>query len=426
MFSEDLTELLPGGKIYFYEVGTSTPKAAFAQLDLVGPLLVTGNLSTRFSIEHPNPLVADSAARIPPVYLDGDYRIVVTDADGNEIHDLDPYSIFPGYEIVTAISNDNERIPFATLTFYKSETTELIDLGGPTNPVVADANGEFEAIDNLDDATPYRVLMHDGDGQLIYDVDPYYAPGPTTMAAGVATITPVEYFSGSKDEFAPAAATSMNLTLVNANVDPIADNAPNAVLFVQVSLFTNTITGVFAPTLTVDGTPMNVQWMIRDGGGADQHGVLAMLRIPNGGFSPGVVNVAWPSLVPAGSTVRASANVMFHVGSDSDDFALGFLAEVNVNTTVAMLNVPEGGAVFAMNLVNNGGDKDAIIYSHSLSVPNSYTMQSPQVQVSSPRYMTGYRLFADADPAEQLVSNGSDSASQFRPVIAVVLGGAAE
>ncbi len=70
-------------------------------------------------------------------------------------------------------------LPFATLTFYRSGTTQLADvyddsgLATPlANPVTADAAGTWAAI-WLDPATTYRVVLSDANGVLQYDVDPY-------------------------------------------------------------------------------------------------------------------------------------------------------------------------------------------------------------------------------------------------------------
>lgn len=63
-------------KLYIYETGTSTPVTVYSDYAL--------------SIEHPWPLVADSAGIIPMFWVDdGTYRVRLTDAAGNEIFDDD-------------------------------------------------------------------------------------------------------------------------------------------------------------------------------------------------------------------------------------------------------------------------------------------------------------------------------------------------
>jgi hypothetical protein len=174
-YNEAFTRLLAGSKFYFFESGTDNKKDAYAEMAVVAPLDESGASTTELSAPHPNPLIADSAGRLPAIYLSGTYRLVVNDASGNEIYDIDPFVfpyVIPGPEVVTSVSNSNRRLPFSTLTFYKSNTTILED-EGYDNPMVADENGEFtNAL--LDDNKAYRVILKDGSGQLIYDIDPYF------------------------------------------------------------------------------------------------------------------------------------------------------------------------------------------------------------------------------------------------------------
>jgi hypothetical protein len=60
---------LSGGKLYFFQTGTSTPQNAFQD--------------TALAIAHPNPLTLDSSGRIPAFYLaDGTVKIRLTDIGG--------------------------------------------------------------------------------------------------------------------------------------------------------------------------------------------------------------------------------------------------------------------------------------------------------------------------------------------------------
>ncbi len=60
---------LNGGLLYFYAAGTTTPQSAYQDSSLTLPW--------------PNPMVLDSAGRIPPFYLaDGQIKIRLADADG--------------------------------------------------------------------------------------------------------------------------------------------------------------------------------------------------------------------------------------------------------------------------------------------------------------------------------------------------------
>lgn len=60
---------LNGGSLYFYAAGTTTPQSAYQD--------------TALTIPWPNPIVLDSAGRIPPFYLaDGQIKIILRDSAG--------------------------------------------------------------------------------------------------------------------------------------------------------------------------------------------------------------------------------------------------------------------------------------------------------------------------------------------------------
>lgn len=70
----------PGAKAYFYVTGTSTPADVYT----------TSALTTA----HANPVVADSAGRLPAIYLDPavTYKVTLTDKDGTTLGSvIDPY-----------------------------------------------------------------------------------------------------------------------------------------------------------------------------------------------------------------------------------------------------------------------------------------------------------------------------------------------
>lgn len=67
---------LSGCKLYLYEAGTSTPVTTYQDIALTSGL------------EHPHPIVADAAGRIPAFWVaDGSYRVRLTNANGTEIFD---------------------------------------------------------------------------------------------------------------------------------------------------------------------------------------------------------------------------------------------------------------------------------------------------------------------------------------------------
>lgn len=92
----------------------------------------------------------------------------------------------------TALDSNGDAISGATLTFYVTGTTTLSSvyanstLATPlSNPVTADSAGRFAAI-YLDPTVTYRVILKDGSGNTIKDVDPVSlsASGLTFLQSG--------------------------------------------------------------------------------------------------------------------------------------------------------------------------------------------------------------------------------------------------
>jgi len=74
-FWDNAGDKLSGGKVYFYETGTSTPKDTYS--DAAG---VTPNA---------NPVILD-ADGFADIHLDGVYKVVITDSDDVTLHTIDP------------------------------------------------------------------------------------------------------------------------------------------------------------------------------------------------------------------------------------------------------------------------------------------------------------------------------------------------
>lgn len=93
------TQPAPGGKAYFYEIGTTTPKDTFREYNLTDP--------------NTNPIILDSAGRFPyPVWMDGDYTYELKAADDTSIinpTDIRP-EIAPGQAIPDPLGHDGEYL----------------------------------------------------------------------------------------------------------------------------------------------------------------------------------------------------------------------------------------------------------------------------------------------------------------------------
>lgn len=69
-----------GGSVYYYASGTTTLQTIYAD---------SGEVNTL-----PNPMILGSRGELTStVYLDGDYNVVVKDADGVQIFERDAFSL---------------------------------------------------------------------------------------------------------------------------------------------------------------------------------------------------------------------------------------------------------------------------------------------------------------------------------------------
>ena len=70
-FFSDNVKVTPGGQLFFYEVGTTTPKTTYSDNALSAP--------------NENPVILSASGVVPPIYLDGTYDIVFQDKNGVQI-----------------------------------------------------------------------------------------------------------------------------------------------------------------------------------------------------------------------------------------------------------------------------------------------------------------------------------------------------
>ncbi len=66
---------VPGAQLFTYEVTSTTDKFTYQDEDA--------------TVTNANPVVADGDGVFPDIYLDGAYRMILKDADGNELWDRD-------------------------------------------------------------------------------------------------------------------------------------------------------------------------------------------------------------------------------------------------------------------------------------------------------------------------------------------------
>ncbi len=96
---------LVGGRMYFYESGTATPLATYADDTLSTP--------------NPNPVVADERGFLPPIFLqNANYKVVLKDTTEVEIWTQDPVSPFvaassnaPTQTVIELTVDGNAQVP---------------------------------------------------------------------------------------------------------------------------------------------------------------------------------------------------------------------------------------------------------------------------------------------------------------------------
>jgi hypothetical protein len=170
--------LVPGATVEFFVTGGETPATVYNCLELRED--DAGDWVYELSAPLPVSFKSDGAARLPLIFRDPEvtYRMRMTAPDGTVLHDLDPFTIFPGPELITPLTDSGAAMPGATLAAFYSQTDELA-----VGPITADGNGEFAALE-LSDGVAYRVQLKSAAGVLVYDVDPYPGDGSSITPGG--------------------------------------------------------------------------------------------------------------------------------------------------------------------------------------------------------------------------------------------------
>jgi hypothetical protein len=139
---------LNGGKVYFYEVGTSTPKDTYSDADLT-----TAN---------PNPVTLDSAGRAD-IFLSDDYKVIVKDSSDTTIYTQDG-----GVNPVTSTTQGNYNL----ITNPSFEDDTNVD-SLPDSWTVTTYSGGTSALDSADQRSGGKSMKFtstgSGGGYMITD-----------------------------------------------------------------------------------------------------------------------------------------------------------------------------------------------------------------------------------------------------------------
>ena len=106
---------ISGGKLWFYEAGTSTPRATYSDAGL--------------TVANSNPVVANSAGRFGEIFLTPavGYKVVLTDADDAVIWTADPYDS-SGEEVETSLTTLRNRIINGAMQLSREHDTNNVDV----------------------------------------------------------------------------------------------------------------------------------------------------------------------------------------------------------------------------------------------------------------------------------------------------------
>ncbi len=142
-------EPLAGGKLEFFESGTSTPQDTFSDDAL--------------TVANPNPVIADSAGRFGDIFLTGaDYKVVLKKADDSVIWTADPVrSPTPKSTVVLDVSTTTQLSSADDGKFVAADATGGAFIG--TLPAAADAGDGYEiTVQKIDSST--NVVTVDASG----------------------------------------------------------------------------------------------------------------------------------------------------------------------------------------------------------------------------------------------------------------------
>ena len=106
---------ISGGKLWFYEAGTSTPRATYSDAGL--------------TVANSNPVVANSAGRFGEIFLTPavGYKVVLTDADDAVIWTADPYDS-AGEEVETSLTTLRNRVINGAMQLSREHGENNVDV----------------------------------------------------------------------------------------------------------------------------------------------------------------------------------------------------------------------------------------------------------------------------------------------------------
>ena len=177
-FANDSNELIPGGKLEFFESGTSTQKDTFVDAGLT-----TAN---------PNPLILDGAGRTPSCFFNGTARVRFSDADDVVIWERDPV----GSDVSTG-----------AFSAYNSATTYV------ANDIVTFSNKFYiSKINNNQNNQPDTSFVQWEEIQFnrVYNATTTYGANDYVVLAGISYLSRVSSNVGNTPSSSPTQWANMS------------------------------------------------------------------------------------------------------------------------------------------------------------------------------------------------------------------------
>ena len=196
-----------GCQLYFYEAGTTTLKTVYQDSGITTP--------------HTNPVVADSAGRFAPIYMDGTYKVVLKDGSDVTIDTNDNYSTGASSDFfgtttlitsTTAIDSSYEKAHLRATGTLNLNLLEIATAGeGFVFSVKNDGTGlitiDPNASETINSVSTWVIPPSSG-GQIIASSASWSFIGTPEIPQGLATGDLFYYSASNSSTLTPLAAGS--------------------------------------------------------------------------------------------------------------------------------------------------------------------------------------------------------------------------
>lgn len=189
-YCDDAGEPLAGGKLYFYDSGTTNLRDTYADSGLV-----TANA---------NPVILDGAGRPPSIFLQGNYKMILTDANDVQISERDPvsssgssaeysdWSILTSYSInnIVRASDDEYYVSITNNNLGNDPTTTATDWSLIVGIVDWNTNETYSLNDTVRrNGILYRSTANNNQGSDPVSLADWASLSPASAADAVVTIS---------------------------------------------------------------------------------------------------------------------------------------------------------------------------------------------------------------------------------------------